>query len=278
LAAGLPAALLGEQLPGELEPHLGEGRVLRLLVFLDEDHVETEVGSHRLRQGSGRQGEGRRLEGRHHLAALEGAEVAALLGRDRVLGDGRGLLGEVGAGHQLLVNLVDPRSHQRLVLRRRVRRHAQQDVTRSDLLGRVEAIPGLVVACPDRLLVLAEVGRHIGVCDLLGPIPLEHDEGEGDLLHPLAHELTGLTRRDLGGVVEDAQHLVGLHAHALVDHEVLLIAEFVLGPVLELLPVEASVFGDTVRPSFSASSANTARSIRSWAAPMSRASLNRFAS
>src|SRR5690606_13350966 len=62
----------------QLGHFVGEGGFLRLLPLLDQNQVETEGRLHRLADPADGQGEGRLLKGRHHHAAAEPAQVAAV--------------------------------------------------------------------------------------------------------------------------------------------------------------------------------------------------------
>ena len=137
------------------------------------DDVETELGFHHVADGAGRLGKRRLLEFRDHLAAAEGAQVAARGGAGAV-GIGLGELGKVGAFEQLLAQAFDALALGRLGGFVVGRIHLDQDVGGGDGFTLGEAVLVFVVERLDFLV--RGLGNGIG----LGQDHLAHG-------HLLAH-------------------------------------------------------------------------------------------
>ncbi len=240
LAAGRPA----EQLEGQVAAHLLERAVLGRLALLHADHVEAVLAAHRVAQRAGLQGEGGLVEGRHHLAAPEEAEVAAVRLGARVLARLLGDHGELLSSPQPLEHRAGALLHRGDLLVRRIRLHAQQDVPRPGLLGHVVEVRALLVELARVLLSLGEEGldRLLVPGEVLrDSVRVEHREGDAHRLEPSLHRLPGFALGDVGLGADHAQELPGQGSAALLLAEGPLAAELVGHPAVEGLLVEASV-------------------------------------
>src|SRR5690606_32381328 len=110
---------------------------VRAVTVLDLDGVEAERRLNVVANLTDAERERGLFEGRHHLAAAEEPEVAALPRAARVLAVFRGERGEVRAGSGPLLELASERLRAVALRRRGVRRQAKQDVARADLEARL---------------------------------------------------------------------------------------------------------------------------------------------
>ena len=225
--------LLAQQVVAQLALDLLDLRRLAHALLFELDDVPAELGLHRrLGDGAGLQGESGRFEGRHHLAAAEEAEVAAVLAARvlRLLGElleggaalqvGDDLLGRLlgvhqdVAGMQLLLRL-ELGKDQRLVALRQVlgrqgvddglldigvaqRLHPQELQLVLEIRPLVEA--GVARRLGEQLHVDERVDQHAALLGFRNLAELGAEFVAGDRHLCFGHGLIADARHDCGGI------------------------------------------------------------------------------